>query len=231
MGILLLPLCVAAGRAVFGLLKDLHSTNGSLIPLPAAAVLIGIGLWLLVYFLLPRPVRSYILAHELTHAIWAAILGERVLSMKVSRSSGSVTLSDSNFLITLAPYFFPLYTFLVMVAYPLAGLFLDMAPFRLVWLALVGFTWSFHVTFTIASLCVRQPDIRECGYVFSYALILLMNILVVGVGITAVSPARLEDFAGHLARASIETAAATVKFARKAAHFVSTIRPGVCTLN
>jgi hypothetical protein len=122
-------------------------------------------------------------------------MGARVSSMRVSRDRGSVTLSKTNFLITLAPYFFPLYTVLIIGLYVLLGIWIDVNAYELVWLALVGFTWSFHLTFTVRMLLQHQSDIRECGYLFSYAVIYLLNVLGVALWTVLVSRATLGDLA------------------------------------
>jgi hypothetical protein len=68
-----------------------------------------------MWFFLPHPVKTYVVAHELTHALWGLLCGARVSHLRVSEGGGSVRLSKSNIVITLAPYFFPLYTILVIL--------------------------------------------------------------------------------------------------------------------
>ena len=193
-GLLLLPACVAATQAVVSLARLAQVASDSIVPPTAWAFAGGVALWLVVFFTLPRPVRTYVLAHELTHALWGTLMGEKVLGMSVSAQKGSVTLSGSNFLITLAPYFFPLYTVLVIIGYNLLALFYDLNDYYLCWLALVGLTWGFHLTFTLSSLLQRQTDIKECGHLFSYTIIYLFNILGMGLWIVAVSSPTLEQF-------------------------------------
>jgi hypothetical protein len=195
-GLLLLPVCVAVTQAVVSLARLAQAASDSIIPLSAWAFGGGFVLWLIVFLTLPRPVRTYVLAHELTHALWGTLMGEKVLGMRVSAQKGSVTLSGSNFLITLAPYFFPLYTILVIIGYALLALFWEPGDYYLVWLALVGLTWGFHFTFTISSLLQHQTDIKECGHLFSYTIIYLFNILGIGFWIVAVSSPTLEQFVG-----------------------------------
>jgi hypothetical protein len=149
----------------------------------------GYVLWLALYFTLPRPVRTYVLAHELTHALWGWLMGADILRMRVSARGGSVTLSESNLLIALAPYFFPLYTVLIIAGYYLLSLFFEVERYYLVWLALVGFTWGFHFTFTVATLLQHQTDIREYGHLFSYTVIYVFNVLGICLWVVLVSSA------------------------------------------
>ncbi len=190
-GLLLIPLCVAVTQTVISLVRTIEPSSGGLVPAPALALGLGFFLWLALYFTVPRPVRSYVLAHELTHALWGAIMGAKVLDMNVSKDKGNVLLSKSNFLIILAPYFFPLYTAIVVIGYYIISIFHDIEPYFAFWLALVGFTWGFHFTFTITTLLQRQTDIRECGYVFSYAVICLFNVLGIALWIVLVSSCTL----------------------------------------
>lgn len=197
-GIALLPFCAAATWAVASLLGPLRPESLLALPMSTWALAIGFSLWLCMYFALPRPIRAYVLAHELTHALWASLMGARVRRITLAKQGGSVVLSRSNILITLAPYFFPLYTVIVIIVYALLSLFLDPSEYEWVWLFLVGLTWAFHLTFTISALLERQTDILEYGRVFSLAFIYLFNILQVGAGIVLVTPVTLKTFAGFL---------------------------------
>ncbi len=205
-GILLIPLCVAATRTVSALVLMAQPPGDWIIPPTALAIGGGYFLWLLCFFTMPRPVRTYVLAHELTHALWAAMMGARVSKLKVTSTGGSVTVSKNNFLITLAPYFFPLYTALVILAYGIAGFFVQVDDYYLLWLGLVGFTWGFHFTFTVTTLLQRQSDIEEYGHVFSYAVIYLFNVAGIALWTVFVSSPTLEDMARCFSEFTVETA-------------------------
>ena len=220
-GLLLLPVCVAMTQAVVSLARLAQTASNTIIPPSAWALGGGFILWLVVFFTLPRPVRTYVLAHELTHALWGSLMGERVLGMSVSAEKGSVTLSGSNFLVTLAPYFFPLYTILVIVVYYLMALFYDVGDYHLFWLGLVGLTWGFHLTFTLSSLFQHQTDIKECGHLFSYAVIYLFNVVGIGLWIVAVSDATLEQFIRLIGK---DTAALAVVMWKEAVFWIGKIQ-------
>ena len=176
-GFLLIPLCVAATWALFDLLHGLASGTEALFSPEAVWSFAGYTLWLLIWFVLPQPVRAYVMAHELTHAAWALLFGARVRGMRVTATGGSVRLSKTNLLITLAPYFFPLYTVLVILLRWTVERFVQPVPLPNVWLFLVGLTWGFHLCFTVKSLLTRQPDIHEYGRLLSYSVIYLFNLL------------------------------------------------------
>lgn len=150
------------------------------------AIPAGFSVSILGFFLLPRPFRTYVLAHELTHAIWGLLMGAKVGKMKIGRNGGHVMLSKSNFIISLAPYFFPFYTGLVIALWYAAGCFFDLSAYEPWWLAAVGLTWGFHVTFTVYMLSQRQPDVQENGRLFSYVIIYLANLFFVMLWIIAI---------------------------------------------
>ena len=175
-GFLLLPLCWAASRTLFFLLQSIPAESSGW---AGWAVPIGFLISVLGFFLLPQAFRTYVLGHELTHALWALFMGAKVGKMKVGKEGGHVELSKSNFIISLAPYFFPFYTGLVIALWYGAGAFFDVTPYESWWLVVVGLTWGFHVTFTIYMLSQRQPDVQENGRLFSYVIIYLANLFFV----------------------------------------------------
>lgn len=220
LGFLLLPFCAAATGTVWKLVPAAVAA-GQTSPALAIGLAGGFLLWLVLFLCLPRPVTAYVFAHELTHALWGWVMGARVSRFRVGARGGSVTLSKSNFLITLAPYFFPLYTILVIALHGLLALFYDLRAYEPLWLGFVGLTWSFHLTFTVTTLRQRQPDIRIHGRLFSYALIYLLNLLGVGLGIVAVAAPTLADFGAQLGADIVslwETGARLARAAMAAMH-------------
>lgn len=147
-----------------------------------------------------RPTRLYILSHEITHALWGGFMGADLVRFRAGRENGSVTLTKSNTLIALAPYFFPLLTVMAAVTYAVAGLFFDLSANYLTGLFLIGMTWGFHADFTVRALLRGQSDIRACGYLISYTLIWLINMLFIQLCIATLSPVPLATAAEVLGR-------------------------------
>ena len=56
----------------------------------------------------------YTFLHEFTHLIFGIIFLKKIVRFKVARLKGEVVLSGTNFVILLAPYFFPLLTFILL---------------------------------------------------------------------------------------------------------------------
>jgi len=199
-GILLLPVCAAVTLTLAGLFGDLDpSAFGG--GLAGWALIGGFLFWVFVYLVMTRPVRTYVLAHELTHALWGYLMGAGVSKLKVSAKGGSVQVSKNNVFITLAPYFFPFYTVCVLLLYGLLTLFWDLSCYEPFWLALVGLTWGFHVTFTVSMLMQHQSDIARYGRIFSYTLIYLLNVQGVCLWVVAAGAPTLGDFWRHFSGA------------------------------
>ena len=183
---------------------------------------VGAAVWTLWFFGstwtlgAPQPLHAYVFGHELTHAIWVWMWRGRVYDKKMWSSDGGYIVTDTNnFWIALAPYFYPLYSLLLIVIYGVASRFADVAhataTFLLLtplqWLYfLLGVTWAFHLTFTFWMIPKGQTDLTAHGTFFSLMVIYLMNLLLLIVFLIIASPeldfrtvggdllARAEDF-------------------------------------
>ena len=149
---------------------------------------LGAVLWLIAFFGLPRPIVLYVFGHELTHALWVWLMGGRVSRFKVGREGGHILTDKNNFLIALAPYFFPLYSILVIALYGALSLFVNMQPYGRLLYALIGGTWAFHLTFTCWMIPKNQSDLSENGTIFSLVVIYLINLLLLSAMLIIVSP-------------------------------------------
>lgn len=139
-------------------------------------LLCGAGGWLGIYILLPKPMWVYVVGHELTHAVWTWAMGGRVKKFKVSSKGGHVVVTKSNFLIALAPYFFPLYAVLVVAGFVCGRLLWNWHGYEGCFFVLLGAAYAFHVTLTWHILKSSQTDITEQGYLFSTVVIFLGNV-------------------------------------------------------
>jgi hypothetical protein len=139
--------------------------------------------FMVLYLLLPRPVWIYVFGHELTHALWTWLFGGEVRKFKVTSDGGHVIISKSNFLIALAPYFFPLYAVLVVAVFALGNVIWNWRGYLPWFHLLVGAAYAFHVTLTGNVLKTRQSDITGQGYLFSAVVIFLGNVTVLLIGI------------------------------------------------
>jgi len=177
-GLLLLPVCVGAGWALWRVLEAGGNADTIWV-----AMLAGAGCWLAVYLLLPKPMWVYVFGHELTHVLWTWLFGGRVKKFKASSSGGHVIVTKNNFIIALAPYFFPLYAILVVGVFAAGQKIWNWAPYAVWFHLLLGVAYAFHVTLTWHILEESQSDITEQGYLFSAVVIFLGNVIVLLVAI------------------------------------------------
>ncbi len=212
----MLPLVWGVTLTFVDVFRLIPAPEGALVSPGLLAILAGVLAFLAMWIVLPPPVRLYVLGHELTHAVWGLAFGARVSNLKVGVKGGSVSLSKSNVWITLAPYFFPFWTILVVLAALIVRCFANPLPWPCAWLFAVGLTWCFHVCFTIRSLMEEQPDIREYGSVFSYTLIWLFNVAGVIVWIACTSEVAWKTVWEHLLGRTAEAYGAVAWLARVA---------------
>lgn len=176
--ILLLPACIGAASALSRVVSAAGNAHTFWV-----ALIGGAACWLTVFLLLPKPMLVYVFGHELTHAVWTWLCGGRVKRFKASASGGHVILTKSNFLIALAPYFFPLYAVLVILIFVVGHLIWNWQRLLPWFHFLTGAAYAFHITLTWHILQTRQSDITDQGYIFSGVVIWLGNILVLLIGI------------------------------------------------
>ncbi len=171
LGIILVPFCL-------GFTWQLFATVFSVKYKPEAPYYFAGGgfIYLAVHLLFKKPIFTYVMGHELTHAFFALLFGGSVKSLKVSERGGRVTVTKSNFLITLAPYFFPLYTFGALILYGIARAAGAGSAAMNAAIFISGATFAFHLILTFIFLQTDQSDISEQGALFSYPLIYLFNI-------------------------------------------------------
>lgn len=178
LGLLLLPACAGA---VPTLAKVVRASGGSVevwVPLGA-----GAACWLVVFACLPKPMWIYVVGHELTHVVWSWLFGGKVKKFKATSRGGEVVLTKSNFLVALAPYFFPLYAVLVVAVFLIGHLIWGWARWAPLFHILLGAAYAFHLTLTWEILKTEQSDITGQGYLFSGVVIFLGNVLVLLLGI------------------------------------------------
>ena len=178
LALLLLPFCVGSVMALWQVI--IRSGNTQTIWL---TTLIGAISWIIIYIFIPEPRWMYVLGHELTHALWSLPFGGKLKKIKVSSRGGHVAITKSNFLVSLAPYFFPLYVVIVIIIFYIGNFFWNWNPYVLCFYFFIGIAYAFHVTLTFKILKIKQPDIVDEGYIFSTVIIFLGNIIVLLIGI------------------------------------------------
>jgi hypothetical protein len=167
---------------------------------------LGVVLWMVAFFGLPRPQWLYVFGHELTHALCVTLLGGRVHRFHVGRKGGHVLSDRTNTLIALAPYFFPIYSVLAIAIYGICGLFFDVAPYRSLLYAVIGATWAMHMSFTCWMIPKGQPDLHYGGTFFSVMIIYLLNLALLAALLIIASPQLTwQGFASELLQEAVDS--------------------------
>ncbi len=142
----------------------------------------GIILFGVFYLIIPRNMLMlpYVFGHEVTHALWVKLFGGTVADhFHVGTEGGHVLTDRINTWIALAPYFFPIYSLLVITLYGAASLATDMSPYRWILFLLLGLTMAFHLVFTFLLIIKGQPDLHYGGTFFSLMVIYLINLSII----------------------------------------------------
>ena len=152
---------------------------------PTHPLLLGMGVYAILFLVWIRKLRGFwqTFVHELTHTLFALLFFQRIEGFKATAGGGGEVQHSrrwgGNFVISLAPYFFPTLTVV-----PLILLFLVTPPVRPYVVGAVGFTLAYHLIATVRDAHPRQSDLTRHGLLFSYAMIVLLNLICLGLVLT-----------------------------------------------
>lgn len=107
-----------------------------------------------------------IAAHEMTHAFFAFLTLHKIKSIRVNPDNDGGAMSfegPSNWLIVIAPYFFPLFGMLVMVA---ISVYTHYAPSNFIVNMVMGFFIGYHADTVASQIHEKQTDLPKVGYKF-----------------------------------------------------------------
>ena len=181
---LILPLVLVAVYELIKLFLDFAIKSNMMI----APFWIGVIVYFLFQVIFFKPMRTYVFGHELTHAITGLLSGAQIKKIKVSKGSGSVTLTKDNILISLSPYFIPFYSLIIIVVYLILGWFMDTKPLYPYYLFLSGVSLSFHFALTFYAITIGQEDLKSHGVFFSFVFICFVNCIIISLILTLIFP-------------------------------------------
>lgn len=167
----------AAGESLLPLVRH---------PEPLQPFGIGLATYLAIWLVHGRrrpPGFWFVFRHEMAHAIFCVLMLRKVHSFQAGSradAEGRIGLvrheaggGPAGVLISLAPYFFPTLTALLLVVRPLLQ-----PAYRPMMDGLIGWSFGFHLVSFCRDAGTHQSDIREHGVVFSMVFITLVNLLV-----------------------------------------------------
>jgi len=109
-----------------------------------------------------------ILAHEFTHIFFALLTFHKVvhIHLNMDESGGAMGFRGrGNWLITIGPYFFPLFIFFLMMG---MTFFAEKIPDGLLINGILGYFFSYHLESIAVQIHGEQPDFREVGFPFCW---------------------------------------------------------------
>ena len=121
-----------------------------------------------------------IIAHELTHSFFAVLTLHKVKHIRVAEdnSGGSMAfLGEGNWLIVIAPYFFPLFCFFFMMG---IGIYLKYAPINWIINVLFGYFIGYHIDTVASQIHDKQTDLPKVSYLFCVLFLPGANFWVIG---------------------------------------------------
>jgi hypothetical protein len=145
-------------------------------PLLFKYVSLGFCAYMFVWYLFIRNTSISILStfeHEITHCIFAWLTFNRVTGLSATLRSGGHMKYEGhpNWLLSIAPYFFPTLTFSTLLILSVAW-----SSESYVGFALVGVTLAYHITSTIQETHHAQTDLQEVGFLFSILFLPTANL-------------------------------------------------------
>jgi hypothetical protein len=132
--------------------------------------------YLAVFLIVPASRMRFIeiFEHELGHTVMAMAFFQDIQKFEVEVNGvnqGAVHyVGTSNFVITLAPYFLPLFTIPLLIIKSVIFSSLHNAIDLL-----IGFTMAFHYVALLAEFRLSQPDIQKVSLLFALAVTITMN--------------------------------------------------------
>lgn len=140
--------------------------------------LIGFIVYTILHFFY-KPLRLYVLCHELTHAISTIIIGGKVKSLKIGKDAGKITVTKSNLFVATAPYFIPIISVFIILIWSITSLFLpSLKLYSSIWHFLLGFFLSFHLLLTVYVISKGQSDLNINSFLYSLTFIIFGNCLI-----------------------------------------------------
>ena len=124
-----------------------------------------------------------VISHELTHTVFALLTLHSAGRIRVNPdgSGGSMQLKGGgNWLITLAPYFFPLFAFLYMLIMPYL---LRASDSSWIIYTVYGFLIAYYWATVLDQVHPKQTDIIREGYIFSTIIIIGANLYISGIAL------------------------------------------------
>ena len=178
------PMAILMVLAIFPALKtDILILYNGLTLSVLGRFFLPLLLMIAVWYLIPKASGSFvsILEHEVTHLLFALLTFHIPQDITIKRGQGGYFsyFGRGNWLISLAPYFFPTAAVIVMA---LGGFYalLD-EPFPIAYWVILGLMTGYHLVSTMDEIHLDQTDFKEAGYLFTILFLPGINLITYGI--------------------------------------------------
>jgi len=134
-----------------------------------------------------------VIAHELTHAFFALITFHKVKNIRLNPDDTGGEMGfvgNGNWLIIVAPYFFPIFVFVFVVM----TFFLKQ---NIIFSAVLGYLLGYHLDTVASQIHDKQTDLTKVGYKFCFMFLPGANLWVIGL-ILAYNARGLNGFVNYI---------------------------------
>lgn len=142
------------------------------------ALMIGLVLFALTRAMMDASVRTsmQVIAHEFAHALFAALTLHKIKHIRIHAddTGGEMGFTgEGNWLIIIAPYFFPLFALIYM-------LIMTFLPAQIMWHGVLGYFLGYHMDTVASQIHEKQTDLPRAGYAFCALFLPGSNLWVIG---------------------------------------------------
>lgn len=150
----------------------------------------GMGIYIFLWFMLFKRKRMnwfFTIEHELTHSLFAILTFHTILDFYATNGRGGFMryvggAGGGNWLITIAPYFFPTFSMII-----IGLIYFSQPKFYPLLVGLLGYSVVYHIHSTYKETEIKQPDIQNVGLPFSFLFLPSANLLAM-IGILSAIP-------------------------------------------
>ena len=176
-GLIFIPLVSGAALSLFDTGEDFFRASKNSFYFP-----IGIAVYIVIRISISKLGSSVmeffeVFYHELIHTFYSIISFKGVRSFFASDTKGGeIEITKSNFVIELSPYFFPLFALIFCGLKPFV-----VEEFQLYIIFFAGLGIGLHLSSVFHDFKFEQSDIEKNGTLFSFVIVLLLNIIFLGI--------------------------------------------------
>ena len=142
------------------------------------ALLIGLVFFVFSKTMMDASVRTsmQIIAHEFAHTFFALLTFHKIKHIRLNPDDTGGEMGfvgDGNWLIIIAPYFFPLFALIYMIG-------MSFLPPQIIWHGILGYFLGYHIDTVGSQIHDKQTDLPKVGYKFCLMFLPGINLMTIG---------------------------------------------------